>query len=139
MGFLPTGFRAPTINSFANALSGKKTHLVFHEIWIGAYPKAKIKEKVMGWRQKREILKFVKLLNPSVAFGTNSAAIDRLRREGIHAEYLYLFGNIPYSPIPPGSQKEGFRVAFFGTVYENFPYEKLDGFFSTLSKLMQKN
>jgi glycosyltransferase involved in cell wall biosynthesis len=137
-GFSSNGISGPYLKSFANALSGKKTHLVFHEIWIGAYPKAKIKEKVMGWRQKREILKFVKLLNPSVIFGTNSAAIDRLKREGIHAEYLYLFGNIPLSPIPAGSQKESFRVAFFGTVYENFPYEKLDGFFSALSKIYAK-
>ena len=124
-GFSCNGISGPYLNSFANALSRKKTHLVFHEIWIGAYPKAKIKEKVWGWRQKREILKFVKLLNPSVAFGTNSAAIDRLRREGIHAQYLYLFGNIPYSPMPADSKNESFRVAFFGTAYENFPYELL--------------
>ena len=137
-GFSSNGISGPYLNSFANALSGKKTHLVFHEIWIGAYPKAKIKEKVMGWRQKREILKFVKLLNPSVAFGTNSAAIDRLRREGIHAEYLYLFGNIPHSPIPAGSHKESFRVAFFGTVYENFPYELLAVRLKRITKLSKQ-
>jgi glycosyltransferase involved in cell wall biosynthesis len=137
-GFSSNGISGPYLNSFANALSGKKTHLVFHEIWIGAYPKAKIKEKVMGWRQKREILKFVKLLNPSVAFGTNSAAIDRLRREGIHAEYLYLFGNIPYSPVNPDTKKKRFRVAFFGTVYENFPYELLALRLDKISKLSKQ-
>ena len=137
-GFSSNGISGPYLNSFANALSGKKTHLVFHEIWIGAYPKAKIKEKVMGWRQKREILKFVKLLNPSVVFGTNSAAIDRLSREGIHAKYLYLFGNIPYSPTPAGSQKEHFRVAFFGTVYENFPYELLAVRLKCITKLSKQ-
>jgi glycosyltransferase involved in cell wall biosynthesis len=122
-GFSSNGISGPYLNKFANKLTGKKTHLVFHEIWIGAYPRAKIKEKVMGWRQKREILKFVKVLNPSVAFGTNSAALNRLKKEGIQAKYLYLFGNIPYSPSPTGSSNEHFRVAFFGTAYENFPYE----------------
>jgi len=124
-GFSSNGISGPYLNSFANALSRKKTHVVFHEIWIGAYPKARIKEKVIGWRQKREILKFIKLLNPSLVFGTNSATIDRLKREGIHAEYLYLFGNIPYFPKPSSSRKAHFRVAFFGTAYENFPYELL--------------
>ena len=124
-GFSSNGISGPYLKSFAKALSGKKTHLVFHEIWIGAYPKAKIKEKVMGWRQKREILKFVKLLNPSIAFGTNSAAIDRLKREGIDVQHQYLFGNIPHSPIPACSQKKHFRAVFFGTAYENFPYELL--------------
>lgn len=124
-GFSSNGISGTYLNKFANKLTGKKTHLVFHEIWIGAYPRAKIKEKVMGWRQKKEILKFVKHLNPSVTFGTNSAAIDRLKTEGIQAEYLYLFGNIPYSPSPTGSPKRHFRVAFFGTAYEKFPYELL--------------
>ena len=137
-GFSSAGISDPHLNRFANALSGKKTHLVFHEIWIGAYPGAKIKEKVIGWIQKREILKFIKLLNPSLVFGTNSATIDRLKREGIHAEYLYLFGNIPYFPKPSCSRKGHFRVAFFGTAYENFPYDKLDGFFSALSKTCAK-
>lgn len=137
-GFSSNGISGPYLNSFANTLSGKKTYLVFHEIWVGAYPKAKIKEKVIGWRQKREILNFVKLLNPTVAFGTNSAAIDRLRREGIHAQYLYLFGNIPYSPISTGSQKERIRVAFFGTAYENFPYELLATRLKQISNLSKQ-
>lgn len=137
-GFSSNGISGPYLNSFANTLSGKKTYLVFHEIWVGAYPKAKIKEKVIGWRQKREILNFVKLLNPTVAFGTNSAAIDRLRREGIHAQYLYLFGNIPYSPIATASQKERIRVAFFGTAYENFPYELLATRLKQISNLSKQ-
>jgi hypothetical protein len=124
-GFSSNGIAGPYLNRFARALPGMKTHLVFHEIWIGAYPRANIKEKVMGWRQKREILKFVKLLNPSFIFGTNSAAIDRLKREGVHAQYQYLFGNIPHSPMPANSQKKYFGAAFFGTAYEDFPYELL--------------
>ena len=112
MGFLPTGFRAP-ISIVCKCIVREKNASCFPRDLIGAYPKAKIKEKMMGWRQKREILKFVKLLNPSVAFGTNSAAIDRLRREGIRVEYLYLFGNIPHSPIPAGSHKEKFQGRIF--------------------------
>jgi glycosyltransferase involved in cell wall biosynthesis len=133
-GFSSKGISGPCLNRFAHALSGMKTHLVFHEIWIGAYPKAKIQEKVMGWIQKREILKFVKLLNPSITFGTNSAAIDRLKREGVDVQYQYLFGNIPHSPIPVCSQKKHFRVAFFGTIYESFPHELL----ATRLKLITK-
>jgi glycosyltransferase involved in cell wall biosynthesis len=133
-GFSSNGISGPYLNRFANALSRKKTHIVFHEIWIGAYRKAKIKEKITGWIQKREILKFVKLLNPSLVFSTNSAAIHRLESEGINAEYLYLFGNIPYVESLSCSKKGNFRVAFFGTVYESFPFELL----ATRLKLITK-
>jgi len=133
-GFSSNGISGPCLNRLAKALSGKNTHLVFHEIWIGAYPNAKIKEKVTGWIQKREILNFVKFLNPSLVFSTNSAAIDRLKSVGINAEYLYLFGNIPYAESPSGSNKGNFRVALFGTVYESFPYELL----ATRLKLVAK-
>ena len=133
-GFSSNGISGTYLNSFANALSRKKTHIVFHEIWIGAYPKATIKEKITGWIQKREILKFVKLLNPSLLFSTNSAAIHRLKSEGINAEYLYLFGNIPYVESLAVPKKGNFRIAFFGTVYESFPYELL----ATRLKLITK-
>ena len=92
----------------------------------------------MGWRQKREILKFVKLLNPSVVFGTNSAAIDRLRREGIHAEYLYLFGNIltlRYLLVP---RKKVSESHFLALSMKTSPMKNLMVFFQLYPKLMQK-
>ena len=136
--FSSIGFSGKTLHLLAKSLKGKCVHLTFHELWIGSYPGSPIKHTLIGWVQKREILKFVKFLNPSVAFGTNSAAIDRLKREGVYAQYLYLFGNIPYSPIPAGSTKECFRVAFFGTAYENFPYELLSVRLKRIKKLSKQ-
>ena len=53
--------------------------------------------------------------------------------------FLYLFGNIPYSAISKATTtKQTLKVAFFGTLYANFPYHKLDNFFSTLSKTSGK-
>ena len=136
--FSKIGFAGNALRLLAKSLEAKSVQVTFHELWIGSYPSSPVKHTVIGWVQKREILKFVKLLNPSVAFGTNSAAIDRLKREGVYAQYLYLFGNIPYSPIPAGSTKECFRVAFFGTAYENFPYELLSVRLKRIKKLSKQ-
>ena len=51
--------------------------------------------------------------------------------------FLYLFGNIPYSANSKATTKgQTLKVAFFGTPYADFPYDKLGNFFSTLSKTL---
>ena len=123
--FSQSGLSGNNLFAIAHALQNKKTQVNFHEIWIGAYPKANLKEKVTGWRQKREILKFLKIANPTNINSTNSAALDRLKKEGIDAKYLYLPGNIPNSAITQTSKKRKNKIAFFGTLYANFPYNLL--------------
>ena len=62
--FSRSGLSGNNLLAIAHALQSKKVQVNFHEIWIGAYPKANLKEKVMGWRQKREILKFLRIVKP---------------------------------------------------------------------------
>jgi hypothetical protein len=120
-------------------LQNKKVHLNFHEIWVGAYPRANWKEKVTGLLQKMLILNFVKNCNPSSITTSNAAAIERLKTAGIPAKFLYLFGNIPYASTSKYSpSKEMLKVAFFGTPYTDFPYHDLSDFFSNLSKVRSK-
>ena len=53
--------------------------------------------------------------------------------------FLYLFGNIPYSANSKATTKgQTLKVAFFGTPYADFPYDRLGEFFSTLSKTSEK-
>ncbi|MBH45189.1 MAG: hypothetical protein CMC93_01055 [Flavobacteriaceae bacterium] len=123
--FSPNGMLGVDLINLGKVLRKNKTHLNFHEVWIGAYKGASLYEKFMGWRQKREILEFVKVLNPSVITSTNSAALDRLQKEGINATYLYLFGNIPFIETDVSTNSDIFKVAFFGTLYDKFPYDLL--------------
>ncbi|MBT3667466.1 MAG: glycosyltransferase [Opitutae bacterium] len=128
--FSQTGLSKKRLLGLANSLNGKNTHINFHEIWIGAYPSSKWKEKIIGWLQKREIVKFINISNPVTISCSNSAAIDRLKKSGVDCKYLYLFGNIPYSKTKQRKISTVLTVAFFGTLYEKFPYdllaEKLD-------------
>ena len=79
--FSPYGCSGRPIFEFARSLYKKKIMVNFHEIWIGAYPGAKWKESLIGWRQKREILKFLKIVKPRAIHSTNAAAIDRLKKD----------------------------------------------------------
>jgi glycosyltransferase involved in cell wall biosynthesis len=135
--FSPYGLSGRPIFEFARSLYKKKVMVNFHEIWIGAYPRAKWKESLIGWRQKREILKFLKIVKPRAIHSTNAAAIDRLKKEGVDVEYMYLFGNIPYfTKEGSSSNSRNLKVAFFGTLYESFPYELLGHTLSKIAELL---
>ena len=110
--FSSNGHISSGLFDLAQILSSKKTHLNFHEIWIGAYPRAKFIERFNGWRQKRKINTFVELLNPDCVTCSNSAALDRLNSSGIEARYLYLFGNIPYIPVEKKISSKFLKFAF---------------------------
>jgi hypothetical protein len=118
----------------ARKLKNKKVHLNFHEVWVGTYPRANCKERWIGWLQKNLIIHFINKCNPAWITTSNAAAIDRLKRRGIPAIFLYLFGNIPYSANSKvTSTGQTMKIAFFGTPYADFPYQHLSDFFSNLS------
>jgi glycosyltransferase involved in cell wall biosynthesis len=124
--FAKRGLSGKSLFRFARAIREKNAQVNFHEIWIGAYPKASWKEKIIGSWQKREILKFLKIARPRVIHASNPAALHRLKQEGVKAEFLYLFGNIPFhSADNQPDEMPKLQVAFFGTLYEPFPYELL--------------
>jgi glycosyltransferase involved in cell wall biosynthesis len=124
--FSPKGLSGAPIVKFANSIAPRKLHIMFHEIWIGAYPKAPWKERFVGWKQKREVLKFLDLARPDWIHTTNCAALHRLQAEGVMASYLNLFGGIPLEngKHRPNDKKTVFAI-LFGTLYSNFPYEEL--------------
>ena len=129
------GMPKTILNFLAKELCSKRVHLNFHEIWVGAYPRANWKEKGIGWLQQKLILGFINKCKPVWITSSNAAALDRLKQAGVPAMFLYLFGNIPYSANSKATTKgHMLKVAFFGTPYADFPYDKLGNFFSTLSK-----
>ena len=133
--YADNGMPKTILNFLAKELCSKRVHLNFHEIWVGAYPRANWKERGIGWLQKMLILGFINKCKPVWITSSNAAALDRLKQAGVPAMFLYLFGNIPYSANSKATTKgHMLKVAFFGTPYADFPYDKLGNFFSTLSK-----
>jgi hypothetical protein len=133
------GIPTTILNLLARKLKNKRVHLNFHEIWVGAYPRANWKERGIGWLQKKLIIRFINKCKPTWITSSNAAAIDRLKCRGIPARFLYLFGNIPYSANSNVTVKvQTLKVAFFGTPYADFPYHKLGDFFLNISKACGK-
>ena len=123
--FSDKGFGGKYLLELAQILKEENLQINFHEIWIGAYPKAAWKEKFIGWLQRKDILSFIKTAKPMTITCSNAAALERFNRAKVNAHYLYLFGNIPYSHSKKGRGFENLRIAIFGTPYANFPFERL--------------
>ena len=123
--FSSKGIIGKPLFDLGKTLHDRKVHINFHEIWIGDYPNAPLKEKLIGWLQRIEIRRFLKIARPALVTCSNSAALDRLKSARIKAEYLYLFGNIPYSKFEVNCNENLIKVAIFGTLYEKFPYDLL--------------
>ena len=134
--FSPNGLSGSALLKFGQAVRNRNLQVMFHEIWIGAYPRAPWLERWQGRRQKREILQFLEHAEPKTIYATNCAALDRLKQEGVDANHLYLFGNVPLAP--PGDDRlpedHELTVAFFGTLYDSFPYPLLSEQLLAVSK-----
>ena len=136
--FSGNGLSGAGLRKFGKAVRHRNLQVMFHEIWIGAYPSAKWKERWQGSRQKREILQFLDHAQPQNIHSTNCAALDRLSKAGAEAQHLYLFGNIPHSPLEKSASRrvedKELKVAFFGTLYNSFPYHLLSEQLLEISK-----
>ena len=134
--FSPNGLSGSALLKFGQAIRNRNFQVMFHEIWIGAYPRAPWLERWQGRRQKREILQFLEHSEPQTIYATNCAALDRLKQEGVNASHLYLFGNVPFAPLGDHHLPEDHEltVAFFGTLYNSFPYPLLSERLLEISK-----
>jgi hypothetical protein len=113
------------------ALRGRLgTHLMFHEIWIGAHQGAPFRDRAMGALQRMGIQNLMRELRPDRVHCGNRLYSAMLLRAGLSSRLLPLFGNIPVrikAPDPyeevlaelvPGRTRSGWVVAaLFGTIH----------------------
>jgi hypothetical protein len=137
--FSKNGILGKSIKILANSLSNKKVHINFHEIWIGDYKQSSIKEKLIGWKQKKEILELLRISEPFVVTTSNSAYLYRLRKIGISPSLLYLFGNIFFKKKYVTNKNDFLNIIFFGTIYHNFPFKILIDHLIILSTKLKKD
>ncbi|QPN69522.1 glycosyltransferase [Synechococcus sp. CBW1108] len=106
------------------------THILFHEIWIGAHRGAPWRQRATGLIQRLGIQQAMQELRPDVVHCTNPLYSAMLNRAGIANKILPLFGAIPiinnghdpysrlFTSLVAGSKKSEWVVAaMFGSIY----------------------
>jgi hypothetical protein len=78
-------------------------HIMFHEIWQGESSDSTLKDKIIGFFQKRSAIAVVKALKPKCISTTNGYYQKSLLKAGINANKIPVFSNMP---LGNGSRKK---------------------------------
>jgi len=120
-GFHPKGVIPDDARALAKLGALRHRHVLLHELWIGLSAGEPIKNRGWGVLQRRALKKFLAALNTEVIHTTNTTYQDVLSRDGLQAEILPLFGNIPVAPATPATPDPlTWTGAIFGTVHPQF-------------------
>lgn len=93
-------------------------HVMLHELWIGQGYAAPWKDRLIGALQRRCVLRLFDRLNVRCTHVSNPGYVAQLRREGIPARLLPLFGSVPILEQPIIERNhDAIRVLMFGAVY----------------------
>jgi len=132
--FHPRGWMREFNVSFAPILAKYKTHLMWHELWIGQLSNSTLKEKIEGFWQKKQIFQLLQIIRPRLQHTSVAFYQALLRKQKIDVKLLPLFSNfsldraenfdlkeklnlIPSEPVP-------LLLVSFGTIYKHFPFEQ---------------
>jgi hypothetical protein len=80
-------------------LKRARRHLMLHELWIGESLDYGIKDRAVGWLQKKLLLRAVRAWAPEVIHTSNPTYRELLLRNGVAAAELPLPGNIRIAAI----------------------------------------
>lgn len=90
----PRGIASPLTTLFRTPGSSTKTHIMFHEIWIGLDKDSPWKHRLIGRWQRHCLHRFLKESHPRVIHTHTPLYQKQLQALGYSAELLPLFGNI---------------------------------------------
>lgn len=116
-------------------------HIMLHELWIGNYRRAGLKERCVGALQRYFILRMLRTLRPALTTVTIPLYFDFLKNAGQECTILPLFGNIPIAPPNPSwvlqslrncgidihtsNRHEFWCAGMFGSLHPSWPPEPL--------------
>jgi hypothetical protein len=94
-GFHPKGLVFGLAKRLAPLCVLGRCHIMFHELWIGESTDYGLKDRVVGFLQKWGARRLLRTLRPSLIHTSNPTYVEVLRRNGVVARELPLFGSLP--------------------------------------------
>jgi glycosyltransferase involved in cell wall biosynthesis len=124
--FHPTGLPVGLPRTLRAMIGPLPVQIMFHEIWIGAHRHARLKNRVIGFWQRKIVQALVKSLNCRALHTSTGVYVRLLSNQGIRAKHLPLFGNMPIAS-PANSRQAcdpGLRLGMFGSIHPEWsPHE----------------
>jgi hypothetical protein len=105
--------------------TGKKWHIMFHELWVGMDTKASYKHRIYEILQKHIIKKTIDVLGPKMIHTQACLYREQLNKLGYKAELLPLFGNIPIFDQQEELNEGLINIAVFGEIHSGAELKKM--------------
>jgi hypothetical protein len=152
-GFHDKGLAWKLADYLTPLLMERKAHVMFHELWIGGYRRARLKERMIGWVQRACVFRLIRQIRPATISTSNDAYLAMLKRAGFDSERLPLFGSIPFvegahttwvrreveAAGGPMTARNGVWIfAMFGTLHPGWPAEPLFSYLTEAAFESQK-
>jgi len=113
---------------------GRAAQVMCHEIWIGARVGASPKSRVLGAAQRAVMRRIFRALRPGCVQTSNVAYATLLRRAGVEAQVLPMFGAIPVTGVEAAREEGVARFGMFGVLHPEWRIEPLLGRLRGLGK-----
>jgi hypothetical protein len=97
--------------------SGRKLHIMFHELWVGMEVGASRKFVFWGWLQKQIIFGLVKNIQPTLIHTHTPVYQKQLGKAGIVSQLLPLFSNIPVGSSLATHSTRKISFVIFGSIH----------------------
>lgn len=113
---------------FKKLTGGRKVHLMFHEIWQGESSESTVKDKIVGFLQKRISMSFISAVKPAWITTTNDYYQNCFLKAGVETVKIPVFSNmptgqlnksdlLPFLPVEIGAHREKYLIGcFFGSL-----------------------
>lgn len=106
---------------------GKKWHVMFHELWVGIEKGSAFKLYVIGYIQQLLLSKLIKELQPARVSTQTHLYQMLLKKKGVTASFLPLFGNVPVTDNKDAALNEmdkELNFIVFGSIHGDAPVEE---------------
>jgi glycosyltransferase involved in cell wall biosynthesis len=124
-GFDKRGMPWGIEKGLAAIMRGRVSHVMCHEIWIGAEMGASLKHRLIGAAQREVMRHLFTALRPGCVQTSNGVYGELLKRAGIEAGELPMFGAIPVTGFEGEPEEDVARFGMFGTLHPQWAPEPL--------------
>jgi hypothetical protein len=120
-GYHPKGLTFGLSKKLRFLASGRRWHIMFHELWVGMAKEESAKLHWWGRIQKYLIKQLIIKLKPQVIHTQTKLYQQLLHHMGFIAGYLPLFSNIPVNGASRKEKDTDMRLVVFGTIHSGAP------------------
>jgi hypothetical protein len=125
-GFHPRGLCWSAADLLRRIIGSVPVQVMFHELWIGAEINAPLKDRIVGAMQRACVMRLFSRLNIRRVLTSNPAYAALLRKRGVNADVLPVFGSVPAPQTAVHRERSGaWRFLMFGTLHPVWPSEPL--------------